>query len=527
LATLGSPATEINLAWADNTPYETEYRIDVDSTPNFINPIAAVILVPANTTSYAYSGFTTTTYYFRVVAVTATLQSDPSNVVTITTGNPPPTPSGFTATVASSSQVDLTWFDVFNETSYRLERSTDGGVNWSTLVTLPANTTSHSDTGLTADTQYSYRLFATNADGDSAPAGPQTVTTQVNISIDRFISGANVGRFTSIALFSPSIEAIAHYDVTNTNVLLTTYDGAFTTSTVDTGPTGTQDVGGSGTAIAIDSSGFFHIAAQDVTNATLRYITNAGGSTVATTIDSVAGGFLGHKPRMAYHAATSTLYIAYHRFPPASSISVRVATKVGAGAWTFEDIPLSVDASSLFSLSLDPSSGAPHLALTQASTTNLYHAVRTGPGAWTLTQIPVAGGSPYPIHTAIAIDAAGFPHVAYFEFFSQDLFHATNAGGSWVSEFIHQTPSGLSAGWYPSVAIDQATGRIHVAYFDDTNDDLRYARKDPGGTWVLKLLDAAGLVGSYTSMVLDSTGAVHIGYYDETNGDLKRASGTP
>lgn len=521
--------TSISLSWADNSSGETGFRVEVNDAPFGAPPIVFVAITSAGATSYTWTGFANTTYYFRVYAVTATLQSDPTSVVTATTLDPPPTPSGFTATVVSTSRIDLSWIDVANETGYRIERSLDGGNSWATLNLQAANATAYSDLGLAADTTYTYRLLATNMDGDSSPTpSASAMTLSASMTLSSTATAGIVGQFTSIAVTPAGVPHVAHYDVTNGNVLYTTTGGApLAFTTVDTGPTGTQDVGATGTAIVLDNSGFYHIAAQDLTSSALRYITNASGSVVATTLDSVAGGLLGQKPRMAYHAATDTLTLAYHRFPPASSISIRVATKIGAGAWTFEDISTAVDASSQFSLAVD-SSGTPQLALTQAATFYLYHAVRTGPGAWTLTQIPVSGGSPYPIHTAIAIDGAGFPHVAYYEFFSQDLFHATNTSGSWVSEPIHQLPSGMgNVGQYPSMSIDLSSGRIHVAYYDSSNGDLRYARKDPAGSWILRLIDLTGDVGKFTGVAVDGSGQAWISYFDATNGELKIANGSP
>ena len=84
-------------------------------------------------------------------------------------GEPPSDPSGLVATAASNSRIDLTWADnATNETAYAVERSLDGSGGWVDLTsTLPADTTIYSDTGLSADTAYHYRVKATNATGSS------------------------------------------------------------------------------------------------------------------------------------------------------------------------------------------------------------------------------------------------------------------------------------------------------------------------------------------------------------------------
>jgi len=67
-----------------------------------------------------------------------------------------------TATVISTSQIDLSWTNVANEDAspgYTIERSLDGS-SWSALTTKAANVTTHSDTGLSPGTHYYYRVKA-------------------------------------------------------------------------------------------------------------------------------------------------------------------------------------------------------------------------------------------------------------------------------------------------------------------------------------------------------------------------------
>src|SRR5205823_4055210 len=69
---------------------------------------------------------------------------------------PPPTPTapsvpgGFAASAVSSSQIKVSWQDVANETSYKLERSPDGSTNWTQIATPVANATSYTDSNLSA-----------------------------------------------------------------------------------------------------------------------------------------------------------------------------------------------------------------------------------------------------------------------------------------------------------------------------------------------------------------------------------------
>lgn len=77
---------------------------------------------------------------------------------------------------------------------------------------------------------------------------------------------------------------------------------------------------------------------------------------------------------------------------------------------------------------------------------------------------------------------------------------------------------------HTSIAVG-ADGTVHIAYFDDTTDDLRYARGDENG-WLLELVDATGDVGRHASLALDASGVPHIAYLDASQARLKYASRT-
>jgi fibronectin type 3 domain-containing protein len=105
--------------------------------------------------------------------------------VTVSAGLPQiPFAPVLTASVVSSSRVDLSWTDVANETSYALERRAGSGSNWTSLGSLSANTTSFSDLNLPANTSYTYRIRASNSAGDSPNSAEVTVTTQPGIISD-------------------------------------------------------------------------------------------------------------------------------------------------------------------------------------------------------------------------------------------------------------------------------------------------------------------------------------------------------
>jgi hypothetical protein len=91
---------------------------------------------------------------------------------------PPTAPTGLSASMASSTSINLSWTDAStNETGFQIERSTTSGSGFSLINTTSANATSFNDTGLNPGTTYYYRIRSTNAGGSSAYTSESSATT--------------------------------------------------------------------------------------------------------------------------------------------------------------------------------------------------------------------------------------------------------------------------------------------------------------------------------------------------------------
>ncbi len=141
-----------------------------------------------------------------------------------------------------------------------------------------------------------------------------------------------------------------------------------------------------------------------------------------------------------------------------------------------------------------------------------------GPSSWTFTRVDAPKMFEEMSDRSLVLDAAEHPHIAYGGDF---LYYAWYDGTTWRLETVD---SSGGVGRYASLALDPA-GFPHIAYYDATNADLKYAYQDETG-WHLQVVDSAGEVGGWCSLALDSAGRPRITYLDETNGDLRYASWT-
>ncbi len=80
-------------------------------------------------------------------------------------------PSSLQATRVSSTRIDLSWQDnTGDESEFRIERSPDGSTGWTQIATAVADATSYSNTGLSCNTPYYYRVRAYRSlDGELSP----------------------------------------------------------------------------------------------------------------------------------------------------------------------------------------------------------------------------------------------------------------------------------------------------------------------------------------------------------------------
>ena len=136
----------------------------------------------ANTSVYTDTALTaSTSYSYRVRAFNSGGNSAYSNISSATTEDPPPppaTPSGLVAAAVSDTQIQITWTDnAGDENEFYLDRSLDTVVWDNAVATLSANTQEFTDSGLSGNTLYHYRVRAYSSWGISAPSSTTSATT--------------------------------------------------------------------------------------------------------------------------------------------------------------------------------------------------------------------------------------------------------------------------------------------------------------------------------------------------------------
>lgn len=139
----------------------------------------SIVASGITTTSYTDTGLTAgTPYYYIVNAVngfgTGTDSVEVSGIPTA--GGVIATPTGLTATAASSSQINLSWTASAGATSYTVKRATVSGGPYTTVATGVTGT-SYSSVGLVSSTTYYYVVSAVGSGGTSLNSAQASAMT--------------------------------------------------------------------------------------------------------------------------------------------------------------------------------------------------------------------------------------------------------------------------------------------------------------------------------------------------------------
>ena len=190
--------------------------------------------------------------------------------------------------------------------------------------------------------------------------------------------------------------------------------------------------------------------------------------------------------------------------------------------WEYVESTFSIKQGAYNSLALD-GDGNPHISYYVSTLSNLRYAYKDG-GGWHFENVD--SENRVGACTSLALDSSGYPHISYFycgtttdpkcDIF--DLRYAYKDASGWFTQTVDAAGD---VGLYTSLALD-SQDYPHISYFAVEQGDLKYAHQDENG-WHIETVDSAGDVGRYTSLALGKNDAVHISYYDSSNTSLKYA----
>lgn len=285
---------------------------------------------------------------------------------------------------------------------------------------------------------------------------------------------------------------------------------AFQLKTPGVGTFCSQDVGPTATESSLaveDSNGVVaRVAWHDPGSGVLGYSSLVGGTWVTSTI---ATGVTGTAAPALILDSNHAPHVLYH-----SGAGELVHASAPAGSWTFETVDTGGDVGGAPAVALDPF-GDLHVSYQDVTHGDLKYAHRTGAGIWTTQVVDTTGD--VGANSAIAADESGVPSISYYDASNQDLELATSNGLGWSLQTIDAAGA---VGSSSSIVVQGGT--TSIAYRDAGLHRLRLA-ENSGGGWTFQTADASGDPGAGCRLALNSLGEPRIGYADAATSSVRYA----
>lgn len=153
--------------------------------------------------------------------------------------------------------------------------------------------------------------------------------------------------------------------------------------------------------------------------------------------------------------------------------------------------------------------GNPHVAFYDFGADRLRYARLEPDGAWTVEDVAGRGSEWNIFETlGVGVDSANRVHVSWFHPGAHSLRYARRENDAWTTGTLD---SDAWSGYQSSLSVDSAD-RVHVSYFDVSDLDLRYAVRGATGGWRQAVVETAGNTGRYNDVAVDASGGVHISF---------------
>jgi len=272
------------------------------------------------------------------------------------------------------------------------------------------------------------------------------------------------------------------------------------------------------TSIAVDANGIVYVAYKDDAANSLKLARRSGTNWTIETVD--AQGSVGGWNSITLDA-NGYPHIAYRQGWDNSAGGLKYARWTGT-AWVRQVVDgANTAALGGTSIALD-SLGRPRIAYKVASSINfngpgdLKYARWTGT-SWTFEMIEGPGANVGPWGLSLKLDATDTAHVGYHT--GEDIKYARRAPAGWQSQVIV-----ANTGSEVSLALD-ASGNPHLSFQAGLNEDVKYASWN-GTAWVIETVEAYGQVGWYTSLAFGPDNKPRIAYMDDLNDSVRFARKT-
>ncbi len=184
--------TQIDLAWTDNTSYETGNVIERCEGAGCDFSTVTTFNVGANATSYSDNSLcNTTSYSYRVKAEKTTAPTYVSSFSNSVSGitETPTAPVLSPVSRLTEENIGLSWVDsTDDETGFDIERCEGTGCDFSskTTITVGADQVSYTDQVLTPDTTYNYRIKAVKDGGIVCPwFSPYSTASETTTTLNK------------------------------------------------------------------------------------------------------------------------------------------------------------------------------------------------------------------------------------------------------------------------------------------------------------------------------------------------------
>lgn len=257
-----SPLT-INLNWTD-VAGETGYTIERSTTSG--SGFTSLATVGANVVTYTDNNSLVggTTYFYRVIANFTLGNAVASNEASATAVNPPlPGTPSITLSGVTAVAVTVNWADVTFETTYDIERAT--GLNqasgFAVVGTVNANVVTFTNTGLTPNTGYTYRVVAKNTTGNATSATASTTTLNVPVP------SAPSALTATYSVSNPFAINLQWNDVTGEDTYLIERSTSATGTFTQIGTTSANIVGYVDGSLTANTTYFYRVKASNISGA--------------------------------------------------------------------------------------------------------------------------------------------------------------------------------------------------------------------------------------------------------------------